>query len=188
MPNKLSIPVILGTNRKGRSSYNVANFILNQLKTKGVDTQLFDVKEFNFPQGNYGKDLKTQFPEYRDAVIDADGLVIVTPEYNHGYPGPLKTLLDMLSKEYNHKAVGLVGVSSGSFGGSRVIESMLPIVRGLGLTVTNTDLNFSSVRSAFNDDGKLIDDNYIRRSDRFLDELFWICKTLKWGRENVQSE
>ena len=83
-----------------------------------------------------------RFPEWRDAIIRADGLVIVTPEYNHGYPGSLKSVLDLLLKEYIHKAVALVGVSSGPWGGTRVIEACVPMVRELGLAVTFSDLNF----------------------------------------------
>ena len=63
----------------------------------------------------------------------ADGLVIVAPEYNHGYPGILKHALDTNLKEYIHKPVGLCGVSAGGFGGTRVIESLLPVMRELGM-------------------------------------------------------
>ena len=103
---------------------------------------------------------KHQFPKWRDAIIRADGLVIVAPEYNHGYPGALKSVLDLLLKEYVHKAVALVGVSAGAWGGTRVIEAMVPMVRELGLAVTFTDLHFPTVQSKFDDSGKLLDDAY----------------------------
>ncbi len=97
-----------------------------------IETQLFDVADFALPQDDYGLDIKDRFPQWRDAIIRADGLVIVTPEYNHGYPGALKSVLDLLLKEYIHKAVALVGVSAGAWGGTRVIEAMVPMVRELG--------------------------------------------------------
>ena len=81
------------------------------------------------------RSIKDLFPEWRDAIIRADGLVIVTPEYNHGYPGTLKAVLDLLLREYVHKAVAFVGVSAGIWGGTRVIEAMVPMVRELGLAV-----------------------------------------------------
>src|SRR6202044_1293524 len=92
-----------------------------------------------------------------DAVKNADGLVIITPEYNHGYPGILKSILDVLLKEYIHKAVALVGVSAGPFGGSRAIEAMIPMVRELGLVVTFTDLNFATVQDQFDEQGHIRD-------------------------------
>lgn len=54
----------------------------------------------------------------------ADGLVIVSPEYNHGYPGEMKLMLDQLYKEYNRKPVGICGVSSGALGGARMVEQL----------------------------------------------------------------
>jgi NAD(P)H-dependent FMN reductase len=58
-------------------------------------------------------------PKFSATIERCDGLIIVTPEYNHGYPGLLKHALDMNLKEYIHKAVGICGVSAGPFGGAR---------------------------------------------------------------------
>jgi NAD(P)H-dependent FMN reductase len=157
-------------------------------KRTEIETRLFDVSEFALPHDDYGQGLKDQFPEWRDAIIQADGLVIVSPEYNHGYPGTLKAVLDLLLKEYIHKAVALVGVSAGPWGGARVIEAMVPMVRELGLAVTFTDLNFPSIQKKFDDQGKLQDLAYDQRVKDFLDELVWMSRTLKWGRENVPSK
>lgn len=187
MTEKKFIPIILGTNREGRMSEHVANFVKNESEKRDtIETQLFDVRDFDFPKNGYGQEIKDQFPEWRDAIMRADGLIIVAPEYNHGYPGTLKSVLDLLLKEYIHKAVGLVGVSAGPFGGSRVIETLVVMVRELGLAVTFSDLNFSRVGDAFNDDGSLKDDAYIKRTGKFLDELEWMAQVLKWGRENVK--
>ena len=87
--------------------------------------------------------------DLRADIVNADGLVIVTPEYNHGYPGTLKAVLDLLLREYIHKAVAFVGVSAGPWGGTRVIEALVPMVRELGLAVTFTDLNFPKVQNTF---------------------------------------
>ena len=140
------------------------------------------------PYDDYGTALGDQFPEWRDAIIKADGLVIVTPEYNHGYPGVLKSVLDLLLKEYVHKAVAFVGVSAGPWGGTRVIESMVPMVRELGLAPTFRDLHFPRVRSKFDESGEMTDPDYDSRVASFLDELVWMAVTLRWGRENVPSK
>lgn len=189
MANKLFLPVILGTTRKERKSENVANWLLERMhEREDIETQLFDVRDFDIPRDNYGTELGADFPEWRDAITRADGLVIVTPEYNHGYPGSLKSVLDLLLKEYIHKAVAFVGVSAGPWGGTRVIESMVPMVRELGLTPTFSDLNFPSVGKTFDDGGNLLDDSYHTRAGTFLDELVWMATTLRWGRENLSSK
>jgi NAD(P)H-dependent FMN reductase len=186
---KLFIPLILGTPRKNRESENVARWVFKKIEERDdVESQFFDVCDFDLPQAHYGQEIKDQFPDWRDAIVKADGLVIVTPEYNHGYPGTLKSVLDLLLKEYIHKAVAFVGVSAGPWGGTRVIEACVPMVRELGLAVTFTDLNFPKVGSKFDGNGKLLDEAYENRVQGFLDELAWMARTLKWGRANVPSK
>jgi len=185
----IAVPILLGTNRKLRKSIHVARWLHGTMAARSdITTALFDVADFALPADDYGQEIKDRFPEWRDAIMDADGLVIVAPEYNHGYPGALKGVLDLLLKEYIHKAVAFVGVSAGPWGGTRVIESMVPMVRELGLAVTFTDLNFPTVQAKFDDAGQLLDAAYEKRAAGFLDELVWLARTLKWGRENLPSK
>ena len=187
--DKLLLPVLLGTNRKDRNSVHPAKWLVGEMqKRPEIETRLFDVSDFALPQHDYGQGLKDLFPEWRDTIIKADGLVIVAPEYNHGYPGTLKAVLDLLLSEYVHKAVAFVGVSAGLWGGTRVIEAMVPMVRELGLAVTFSDLNFPKVQKTFDSEGKLLNPAFEKRAQDFLDELFWMSRTLKWGRENVPSK
>lgn len=189
MNTKLFIPVLLGTPRKNRESRNVANWVCGKMREHAdMETQLFDVCDFELPRDHYGTEIGYLFPEWRDAIIRADGLVIVTPEYNHGYPGTLKAVLDLLLKEYIHKAVAFVGVSAGPWGGCRVIEACVPMVRELGLAVTFSDLNFPNVKSKFDEDGNLLDDAYNSRIKGFLDELVWMASTLRLGRATIPSK
>ena len=84
MPEKLFIPLLLGTPRKNRESEHVAKWVLSRMELReDVETQLFDVRDFRLPYDHYGQEIKDQFPEWRDAIIRADGLVVITPEYNH---------------------------------------------------------------------------------------------------------
>jgi NAD(P)H-dependent FMN reductase len=186
--DRVFIPALLGTNRKERKSVHVARWLVGEMgKRDDIETKLFDVQDFDLPQGDYGTEIKDSFPEWRDSIIRADGLVVISPEYNHGYPGSLKSVLDLLLKEYIHKCVGLVGVSAGPWGGARVVESLVPVVRELGLVVTFTDLNFPSVQTRFDADGNLLDKAYEKRAKGFLDELVWMSRAMKWGRENLPS-
>jgi len=187
--DQLNIPVLLGTNRKLRKSTAVAKWVAGEMeKRPEIRTRLFDVAEFDLPHDDYGQEIKDQFPEWRDAIVQADGIVIVTPEYNHGYPGALKAVLDLLLREYIHKAVAFVGVSAGPWGGTRVIEAMVPMCRELGLAVCFTDLNFPFVQKTFDDEGQLLDHAFDQRVKDFLDELVWMSSVLKWGRANVRSK
>jgi NAD(P)H-dependent FMN reductase len=178
------IPVILGTSRKGRASENVARFVHVELsKREGIETLLVDIRDINLPMDDAGEAIKDS--GFAATVQRADGLVIVTPEYNHGYPGMLKHLLDTNLKEYIHKAAGVCGVSAGGFGGTRVIENLLPVLRELGLVAIFWDGNFSGAHKLFDKDGKLLDESYVKRVDKFLKELIWMSRVLRHGRENV---
>ena len=152
-------------------------------KQSGVETDLIDICSLPLPTDDAGEAIKDG--EFSIKMDRADGVVIVAPEYNHGYCGLLKHVLDSCLKEYVHKAVGIVGVSAGPFGGTRVIQNMLPVMRELGLVTIFWDVNFSSVQNCFNAEGYLVDPSYIRRIDKFLKELIWMSQTLRHGRENI---
>jgi NAD(P)H-dependent FMN reductase len=153
----LSIPVILGTPRQGRLSEHVAAVMLEQLcRRDGVHTALIDVREVPLSLMDAGEAIKD--PRFSEAMLRADGLVIVVPEYNHGYPGILKHLLDTNLKEYIHKPVGLCGF---------------------------WDVNVSGAGKAFDADGKLLDTALPRRIDKMLSELIWMARVLRYGREQV---
>ena len=189
MDRDLFIPILLGTTRKGRESENVARFVHDLLEARdGIETQFFDARDFDLPHDHYGMEIKDRFPEWRDAIIRADGLVLVVPEYNRSIPGVAKAIMDLLLEEYIHKAIGLVSVSAGGWGGVRVVESMLSMIRELGLVATFTDLNFPKVADKFDDDGRLTAEIYHRLGDEFLTELIWMATTLRWGRENLPSK
>ena len=184
MERALFIPLILGTAREGRQSENVARFVFEQTKKRAdVETELIDVRELPMKLDDAGEQMKD--PKFSAAIERCDGLIIVTPEYNHGYPGLLKHALDMNLKEYIHKAVGICGVSAGPFGGARVIEGLLPVMRELGLVAIFEDVNFGNVAKIFDDQGNLLDQNYVRRLDKFLNELVWMARVLRHGRENT---
>ena len=183
----LFIPILLGTPRRGRSSEHVAHFLRGQFAAlPGVETELVDVRELMLPGDDAGEQVK--HAAFSENCIRADAFVIVAPEYNHGYPGPLKHALDSNLKEYIHKPVGVCGVSAGAFGGTRVIENLIPVLRKLGLVTIFWDGNFSSVQKAFDEEGNLLESAYVRRIEKFARELIWMARVLRHGREHVPIE
>jgi NAD(P)H-dependent FMN reductase len=180
----LSIPVILGTPRKGRLSTHAAAFMVSMLARRpGVETELIDVARLPLPVDDAGDAIKD--PGFAACMERADALVIVTPEYNHSFPGLLKHVLDTCLKEYIHKAAGVVGVSGGSFGGTRVIQHCLPVLRELGLVAIFWDVNFGNVGQVFDAEGRLLDEAFVPRADKFINELIWMARTLRYGREHI---
>jgi NAD(P)H-dependent FMN reductase len=180
----LFIPVILGTVRKLRMSLPVARLMAAELARRpGIETELIDIAQLPLPVDDGGQAIKD--PAFAARMTRADALVIVSPEYNHGYSGLLKHVLDTCLEEYIHKAAGVVGVSAGPWGGTRGIQDLLPVLRELGLVTIFWDVNFSVVQSAFDPSGALRDQAYLPRIDKFLKELVWMARTLRHGREHV---
>ena len=183
----LFIPVLLGTSRQGRMSLPVAKLMVAELSGRaGIETELIDVARIPLRIDDAGEAIKD--PTFSAQMNRADALVVVSPEYNHGYSGLLKHALDSCLKEYIHKAVGIVGVSAGPFGGTRGIQDLLPVLRELGLVTIFWDVNFSTVQSVFDESGALRDQAYLPRIDKFLKELVWMARTLRHGREHVALE
>jgi NAD(P)H-dependent FMN reductase len=180
----LRIPVILGTTRKGRMSAHAARLVVELVRKRNhVVTELIDIAAMALPTDDAGETTKQQ--GLSDILAHADALIIVSPEYNHSFPGLLKHVLDGYLKEYIHKAVGVVGVSAGPFGGARGIQDLLPVLRELGLVTIFWDVNIGSVGAVFDATGRLLDEAVIRRTDKFLDELIWMARTLRYGRDNI---
>ncbi len=183
---KLFIPILLGTTRPKRRSANAAKLIEKIGKTiPEIEVLLVDPADYNFPFD--GNDPENKDPRYSELTLKADAFFIVTPEYNHGYPGTLKRMLDSELKNYIHKPVAFAGVSDGIFGGARVIEALVNTVREMGLVATFSDVYFPQVQNTFDDKGELLDEAYVKRIERAYTELIWMAKALKWGRENLKG-
>jgi NAD(P)H-dependent FMN reductase len=176
MPNPF-IPILLGTARPERRSEKAAKFVYDSLsKRYDADTQLIDIKDYLTPHTFASWQESEQGKRWKEIILKAQGLIIVTPEYNHGYPGELKILLDKLYEEYKRLPVGLCGVSSGNFGGTRVVENLLPVLKELNMIPIHTVIYFSKIKELFDQNGKITDESYNARMETFFDEMLEFTK------------
>lgn len=182
--DSLFIPILLGTAREGRQSEKAARFVLEEVKnSKQFETQLIDVRDFGLSRTD---DTKTseKSKKFSDLMQKADGLIVVSPEYNHGYPGELKMALDQLYKEYKHKPIGICGVSEGRMGGAKMVEQLRLVAIEFQMVPINKAVYFSNIDSAFNEQGNIINlESYRKQLNAFFDELIWYAKALKAARQ-----
>lgn len=129
------IPVVLGTAREGRYSESVAKFVHSIAETGEIETELVDVKDFETTHTIPTWEESDKTKKWRAIAARASGFVFIIPEYNRSFPGEFKILLDMAYKEYEGKAVGVVGVSSGKIGGARMIEHLMQVFTYLQMRV-----------------------------------------------------
>ncbi len=183
----LNIPIILGSVREGRNSEAPAKYIVEKIKALGHRTQLVDFKQMPLPFFNSklmpsqmrGKYPHENIQQWSEIAYQAEAFVIVTPEYNHGYPGVLKNALDWLYWEFDHKPVGLVGVSDGLVGGARVIEQLRPIMENFSMFAVRETVMFTNADKAFDESGKLIVESFDKKIDGMLKSLAQSAEIMK---------
>jgi len=164
------IPIILGTARKGRQSEKVANFILQETIKNGIESEIIDVRDYRIDATDSTGELP-QAKKFAEKINKSNALIIVSPEYNHGYPGELKMMLDMLYKEYAHKPIGFCGVSTGILGGARMVEQLRLVSIEYHMIPIREALYFSGVQNLFEENGNIKDISYSSRVKVFLSEL-----------------
>jgi NAD(P)H-dependent FMN reductase len=184
MESPLTILVMAGTTREQRKSIHAARLVADIGKTrKGLHIEFIDPVDFSFPGD--GNDPEGKDPKYTELTQQADAFFVVTPEYNHSFPGSLKRMLDSELQNYVHKPVAFAGASSGTWGGVRAVESLVNVVREMGLVATFADVYFPKVQDLFDEDGTLLNDYYVRAINKAYDELIWMAKTLRHGRNTI---
>ena len=124
-----NIAIISASVRTGRKSHRVALFFQNYLAANGLaTTELLDLNAYQFPVFNerlkFQKDPSPELLDFTAKIKAADGVIIVTPEYNGGYPAALKNVTDVLYDEWRRKPIAISTVSDGPFGGMQVITSL----------------------------------------------------------------
>lgn len=184
MEETLTIAVLAGTTRVQRESIKAAQFVAAIGREQpGVNIIFVDPNDFNFPGD--GNDPEGKDPRYSEITANADAFFIVTPEYNHSFPGSLKRMLDSELRNYNHKPVAFAGCSNGNWGGTRAVESLVPAVRETGLVVMSWDVYFPYVQNIFDEAGDPkpeFAERYTKSLNKLYQELIWFARMLKQGR------
>ena len=184
MDQKITIALLVGTVRAKRESIKAAHYVAayaDQLS----DVELVFVDPQQLMLVDEGEDVKD--PKYSAITAQADAFIIVTPEYNHSIPSSLKRMIDSEYDNYARKPVALVGVSSGSWGGVRACEALLPVCHRLGLVNIRTETYFPKIKEMFEENGQLkaeFTERYEKNVKALYDELLWFARTLKETRSN----
>ena len=173
------ISIISSSVREGRKSHNVSLYFQNYLnENKLATTEIIDLKVYNFPI--FEGTLKTLIDpaenvlEFSDKIKSAEGIIIVTPEYNGGYPASLKNAIDLLYEEWKHKPIGIVTVSSGPFAGSQALVSLQFTLWKMMAWTIPAMFSVPTVDKAYDENGKAMDkSNSDKLAAIFIKELLW---------------
>ncbi|MEJ0053131.1 MAG: NAD(P)H-dependent oxidoreductase [bacterium] len=186
------IQIILGSTREGRNGEKVAKWVAREAALRSDFTsEVLDVKEFNLPffegAGSPGMTgiIAPEAAKWSEAVAKGDGYIIVTPEYNHGYPAPLKNALDHLYKEWNNKPVAFVSYG-GAAGGVRAAEQLRQVAAELRMASIRDSVVIPAVWAAFTSDGEPLEKESLAKTlGEVFDQLAMWADGLRTMREKA---
>jgi NAD(P)H-dependent FMN reductase len=182
MPNLL---IVIASTRPGRIGVPVANWFVDQASEHGgFDLEVVDLAELDLPLldepnhprlRQYTKDHTHAWSATVDAV---DAIVVVTAEYNHGYPAPLKNAIDYLHHEWRHKPLGFVSYG-GVAAGTRAVQQLKPVAIALSLIPVVAAVNIPFVQQFLDDDGVIRGNEIMEQAaSAMLDEMLALQEAL----------
>jgi NAD(P)H-dependent FMN reductase len=184
----MKIAIISASVRTGRSSHRVALFFKDYIEAnKLASAEILDLHAYQFPifeeRLKFQKNPAPRTLEFAEKIKTADGVLIVTPEYNGGYPASLKNVIDLLGAEWKRKPIAISTVSSGGFGGMQVITSLQFSLWKLQALTVPAMFPVPKINEAFDEQGKPVDkEGTEKRAKVFLEELIW-CMNAKGRME-----
>ncbi|EYF08482.1 NADPH-dependent FMN reductase [Chondromyces apiculatus] len=190
-PPPLAVGVILASVREGRRGEALATWIAGLLAERpGVTAEILDLRDW--PLQVYARSVGTRVAEaqYEAEELEArwmkkltglDAFVIVTPEFNHSYPGNLKNALDIVSTPWNHKPVTFVSYGYSS-AGARAVEQLRLVTIELRMIPIRDELNLPIGAYEADAQGAPVNRAIVQHAGQVIDELSWLGRLLKQGR------
>lgn len=173
------IAIISSSVRTGRNSHRTALYFKNFIESAELaSTEILDLKEYNFPifeeRLRFFEDPTPLMLEFAAKIKAADGILLITPEYNGGYPASLKNVIDLLYDEWRRKPIAISTNSGGAFGGTQVITSLQFSLWKIGAWTVPAMFPVPKVQETFDESGipadKVVTD---KRALIFINELLW---------------
>lgn len=181
----MNIAIILASVRTGRNSERVGLYLKKFLEEQyPVTVEMLDLVAYNFPLFNerlkFQPSPSAQLLDFTDKIKKADGVLIVTPEYNGGYPASLKNVVDVLYEEWHRKPIAISTVSNGPFGGMQVITSLQYSLWKIRAWVAPAFFPNPKAQEAYDAAGNPVDKATAdKRAKAFIDELMWCIEAKK---------
>ncbi len=181
------IAIIVGSVRQNRQGIKVARWMEEKLKERGHIVYFIDPLELELPLlDKMYKEISNPSPkltQLKNQIVEADGYIPVTPEYNHSTSAAMKNTLDYFLEEYYFKPSAIVSYSVGGYGGVNAVQHLRLIFAELGAPSISSSFSISKVQEVFDDNGELRDQHYEKRVIRFLEEFEWYIEAFKNQRD-----
>ncbi|MEV7191982.1 NAD(P)H-dependent oxidoreductase [Streptomyces sp. NPDC093510] len=179
---RLRLAVVVASTREGRFAPTVAAWFTGQAAHRlDLDIDVIDLAGANLPDALSGRP-GPEVAAMTGRIDAADAFVIITPEYNHSFPAPLKTAIDWHYEEWRAKPVGFVSYG-GLSGGLRAVEHLRQVFAELHAVTVRDTVSFHGAASCFDDSGAPVDPTGPEAAAKtMLDQLTWWGRTLRDGK------
>ncbi|MFE3544099.1 NADPH-dependent FMN reductase [Nocardia sp. NPDC059177] len=175
----LRVAVVIGSTREGRFGPTVADWFVRQAGLRDtLRVDVVDTAQVALPHAFGAATTHASVPEATEKLSRADAFVVVTPEYNHSYPGTLKNLIDSHHTEWQAKPVGFVSYG-GISGGLRAVEHLRPVFAELHAVTVRDSVALTNPWGSF--DG-VSDPDADKAAGILLDQLIWWGEALRTAR------
>ncbi|WP_316756592.1 NADPH-dependent FMN reductase [Pedobacter aquatilis] len=169
------ITIIAATNRPNSNTLKVAKYYQQQLKQKGVESNLFSLEHLPVDVLNtdmFGK-RSTAFQKIQDLISNTDKFLFVMPEYNGSYPGVLKVLIDACNfpDSFYDKKTALVGLSSGKYGNIRGVDHFTGVCHYIHLHILPLRIHIPNIKTELDTDGNLIKEDTIKFTNEQIEKF-----------------
>jgi NAD(P)H-dependent FMN reductase len=173
--DRLRVAIIIGSTRQGRFAPTIANWFAAEAEQRpDMTIDLIDLADAGLPEMLSGQ-RSPEVEAITSRLAEADAFVVVTPEYNHSFPAPLKSAIDWHSKEWQAKPVAFVSYG-GMAGGARAVEQLRQVFAELHAVTVRDTVSFPGVWEQFDSDGSPKNaERSVRAANTMLDQLAW------WG-------
>jgi NAD(P)H-dependent FMN reductase len=182
----LKTALIVGSVRRDRQGIKVARWIAKKLKERSHEVFFIDPLELDLPLlDRMYKEMENpseKMVTLRNNINTAEGYIAVTPEYNHSTSSALKNTLDYFLEEYYFKPSAIVSYSPGMFGGINAAQQLRLIFAELGAPSISSSFSIPRVHKVFGENGELLQDEYNKRINKFLEEFEWYVEALRAQR------
>lgn len=196
MEEPLKVKIIVGSVRQGRFAEHPARWVYEKVAAMpDIEAEILDLKEYPMPffsepvPPSASDGYEHPVVQAWDAKIaEADAFVMVSPEYNHGYPAVLKNALDYTYKHWNSKPVAFV--SYGSTGGARAVEQLRQVAVELQMAPIRSAVHIPAPWNLLEKDGGLKNgalEPYDKSAEGMFSQLLWWAKALKAARQQKVS-
>lgn len=178
----MKVTILLGSVRKGRQSHRAAHYIARNLQVRGIDTDLIDLARSHLPifgtEEHSGPEAILQVESISTRLMQADAIILVTPEYHGSFSGVLKNALDYFRIEFHRKPVGVIATSTGRMAGINASTQLQHVILSMGAFPLPIKLLIPDVENAFTTTYEPKNERIIEITDKFIREFLWFAEAL----------